>query len=124
MRTLWPLSLRRGSRPLLGPGSSFSRMTDAPKLQLSLDKQSPGGPMGSGEASAAFVSGLWAWCGQHARQGDHGSPPTATPPAHHLPEKILFLLRLLPGPGAEWGRAPWLGGHCQRGLRPSSRLTP
>lgn len=49
--------------------------------------------------------------------GDHRSPPTATPPARHLPEKILFPPLLLPEPVTEWGWAPWLGGRCQLGLR-------
>lgn len=38
--------------------------------------------------------------------GDHGSPPTATPPACHLPEKILFPPLLPPVPVMKWGRAP------------------
>lgn len=50
-------------------GSSFSSGTDAPALHLSLDKQSPGGPAGSPEASTAFVSGLWAWGGHRAQRG-------------------------------------------------------
>lgn len=55
--------------------------------------------------------------------GDHGSPPTAIPPALHLLEKILFPPLLLPVPVTEWGWAPWLEGRCQLGLR-LSLLSP
>lgn len=43
--------------------------TDTPALHPSLGKQSLRGPVGSGEASVVFVSGLWTWCGHHARRG-------------------------------------------------------
>lgn len=109
---------QRGQRPSRGrprwrrrtlgpriPGSSSTLGTPSPaspwdlwtRLHLGLGKRCPGGPAGPGRMSAALISGLGV--GAVPGGGDHGSPPTATPPARHLPEKILFpALLLLPVP--------------------------
>lgn len=116
---------RPRERPGAWPsGCGFSSGTGARALHLSPDQQALGGPAGSGRHPLHSFLGCGLGVGTGPGGGDRGSPPTATPPARHLPEQILSRLCCCQRPGRSGAGLPGSEVTAEWAYDPPSASNP